>query len=213
MKNIKYILVVCIILISGNLLAQGQLEPIYFSGFIVDSKHSDPMVGVHLYIPKAGRGSTTNSQGFFALATLPGDSIVISYVGYKKHVLKIPEDRDESYTVVIELIEDNTMLPVVEVHPYPTEELFKEAFLALELEDEEMIRNMRENLNQRMMTILAMNMPMDANMNYKYQMHQSTVRLENRNTIPSLQLLNPFAWANLIQSIKRGDFKKDKWKK
>ncbi len=192
--------------------AQGQKQPVYFSGFVVDEVNSDPMPGVHMYIPKAGRGTATNSEGFFAMPTFPGDSIIISSIGYKKHYYVIPEDKRESYSVVIEMIEDTTALPTIEVFPYPTEELFKEAFLAMELPDEEKLRILRENLDQRVMTRLAYDLPMDGAMNFDYQMDRNVYRLENRTVIPTLQVLNPFAWARFIQSIKRGDFKKGRWK-
>lgn len=208
----KFIIIIAtlgLILSSLNTtLAQGQLEPIFVSGVIVDGKTSDPLPGVHLYIPKAGRGTATNLEGFFVLPTLPGDSIIISSVGYKKQYYKIPEDKSESFSVVIELLEDTTSLPIIEVFPYPTEELFKEAFLALELPEEEKIENLRRNLDQQIMTRMAINMPMDGKMNYRYQMNRDANILHNQTTIPTLQLLNPFAWARFIQSVKRGDFKR-----
>lgn len=208
MKKLQYIFLFSFLFVSGQLLAQGEKEPIYISGVVVDSQNSDPLPGVHIYIPKAGRGTTSGSEGFFAIPTLPGDSLIVSFVGYKRHFYKVPQDKSESFSVVIELLEDTTSLPVIEVFPYPTEELFKEAVLALELPDEELIQNMKGNLNPQTMTIMAMSMPMDANMNYRNSMMQNVYRLETRTSIPTLQLLNPFAWANFIKSIKRGDFKK-----
>jgi len=199
-------------LYAFNGFSQGARQAVLFSGFVVDAKNSDPVPGVHLYIPKAGRGVATNPEGYFMLPTLPGDSIVVSSIGYKNHYYIIPQDKLSSYSVVIELIEDTTSLPVIEVFPYPTEELFKEAFLALELPDEELRKNLEENLNQRIMARMAMDIPMDARMNYRHQMYQDIQFRENRNFRPTIQLLNPFAWANFVKSIKRGDFKKEKWK-
>lgn len=213
MKASKYFLFLSIVLLySLPSLGQGAREAVLFSGFVVDESNSEPVPGVHLFIPKAGRGVATNPEGYFLLPTLPGDSIIVSSIGYKNHYYIIPRDKLNSYSVVIELVEDTTSLPVIEVFPYPTEELFKEAFLALELPDEELRKNLEENLNQRIMARLAMDMPMDAQMNYRYQMYQNIQARENRYFRPTLQFLNPFAWANFIKSIKRGDFKKDKWK-
>ena len=162
---------------------------------------------------KAGRGTSSNSDGFFALPTIPGDSIIVSCIGYKTYYYKIPEQKTESYSVVIELVEDTTSLAVIEVFPYPTEELFKEAFLAMELPDEEKIQRLRENLDQKVMTRMAYSLAMDGTMNFRNQMYRDVYALENRTFNPSISLLNPFAWARFIKSIKNGDFKKDKWKK
>jgi hypothetical protein len=173
LKATKYFLLLFILLYTLPSFGQGAREAVLFSGFVVDEKSSTPVPGVHLYIPKAGRGVATNPDGYFMLPTLPGDSIIVSSIGYKNHYYIIPKDKLSSYSVVIELVEDITNLAIIEVFPYPTEELFKEAFLALELPDEELRRNLEENLNQRIMARLAMDMPMDARMNYRHQMYQA----------------------------------------
>jgi len=196
--------------ITFSAFAQGEFEPLILSGFVVSANDSEPMPGVHMYIPKAGRGTTTNREGFFVISTYPGDSIILSSIGFKKHYYRVPEDKFDGFSVVIELVEDTTMLEAVEVFPYPTEELFKEAFLAMELPDEQQLQNLRNNLNQQLITRLAIELPMDAKLNYRYSTYQDIYRLETRNNIPTLQILNPFAWAKFIQSIKRGDFKKKK---
>jgi hypothetical protein len=41
-------------------------------------------------------------------------------------------------------------------------------------------------------------------------MNTSINTMANRNFATTLPLLNPFAWAQFIQSIKRGDLKKKK---
>ncbi|NJO02651.1 MAG: hypothetical protein HC880_14055 [Bacteroidia bacterium] len=84
--------------------------------------------------------------------------------------------------------------------------------MALELPDEARLRALRENLDPQIMARMAYELPMDARMNFRNQMYQDVYRLENQTSIPTLQLLNPFAWARFIQSIKRGDFKKGRWK-
>ncbi len=212
MKTLKYIFLFIFLCALQQALAQGAREAILLSGFIVDAENSLPVPGVHVYIPKAGRGVATSSEGFFVLPCYSGDSLIISSIGYKKHYYVIPKEKVNNYSVVIELVEDTTSLAVIEVFPYPTEELFKEALLALELPDQEQMDRLQENLNQRVLARLALDMPMDARMNYRYQMYQNINAQETRFFNPALQLLNPFAWAKFIQSIKNGDLKKEKWK-
>jgi hypothetical protein len=213
LKNLKYIFLFLFVLVWVDFLqAQGENRVIIFSGFVVDGSNSEPIPGVHLYIPKAGRGAATNAEGFFAIGVVPGDSVVVSSIGFKKHFYRVPSDKSDNYSVVIELVEDVTMLPIIEVFPYPTEEMFKEAILATRLPDEERREALKENLDQITLTRIAMTMPMDASMNFRYSAMQDAIRLGNRTSLPTLQLLNPFAWARFIQSVKRGDFKKGKWK-
>jgi hypothetical protein len=117
--------------LSANLAhGQGKEHIIQFSGIIVGGDDSEPVAGAHIYVPKAGRGTSTNTYGFFSMPVMIGDSLVISAVGYKKQYYIIPKKLDQGYSVVIELLTDTTMLPIVEVYPYPTEELFKEAFFS-----------------------------------------------------------------------------------
>lgn len=212
MKNTS-LLILFILLSIQSSFSQGEKRPIIFSGFLVESENADPIKGAHIYIPRAGHGTSSSEDGFFAMPVYPSDSIIISSVAYNKQFYIIPEDKTDSYSVVIEMTEQTTSLPVVEVFPYPTEELFKEALLALELPDEEKIQALRDNLNQKIVTRLALTMGMDGNMNYDYYMKQSAISAGNRFFNPTLQLLNPFAWREFIQSVKRGDFKRGKWKK
>lgn len=211
MKNTTLLFLFILLSIQTS-FSQGAKRPIIFSGFLVESENADPVGSAHVYIPKAGQGTSSGEDGFFALPVYPSDSIIISYTGYTKQYYVIPEDKIDSYSVVIEMSKETINLPVVEVYPYPTEELFKEALLALELPDEEKIQALRDNLNQKIITRLALTMGMDGNMNYDYYMKQSAISAGNRFFNPTLQFLNPFAWAQFIKSVKRGDFKRGKWK-
>ncbi|TAF67734.1 MAG: carboxypeptidase-like regulatory domain-containing protein [Cytophagales bacterium] len=199
--------------LSPKAYSQGEQRLVLLSGVIVDGANADPVPGVHVYIPMAGRGTTTTAEGFFALPALAGDSIIISAIGYKKQYYIMPYKNTTSFSVVIEIKEDTTLLPIVEIFPYPTEELFKEAVLALQLPDEEKVQRLRENLERQFMFRAAVNVGMDGAMNYRTYMNQQYARMGNQNMYPTLSLLNPFAWAEFFRSVKRGDLKKDKWKK
>ena len=189
--------------------AQGTVV-IQFSGVVVGTDSTSGVAGVHIYVPKAGRGTTTNQYGYFSMPVLKGDSVVISAIGYHKQFYIIPGDKGQSLTAVIELTEDTTFLPTVEIFPYPTEELFKEAILALEL-PEQLDRN-SPNMGEDVLARMFRDMPMDAAMNHSYYMEQQFFQMHNRFSNPYYNnpLLNPFNWAKFIQSIKNGDLKKKK---
>lgn len=208
-KITQYILIASFWLVFQNGQAQGDTQALLLSGVIITGKKAEPVPGAHVYIPRAGRGTTSNKIGSFALNVVPGDSIAITSIGFKPHYYKVPKDKDENMSVVIELKEDVQLLDVVEVFPYPTEEIFKERLLALELPDEEVIQTLRKNLSQQILTNMAINMGMDAGSNHKYYVNQYAVNLGNRYMAPSLSLLNPFAWARFFQSLKRKKKKKN----
>lgn len=204
-----HLFLISIVLLFSSLTevkAQGKLSTIQLSGLVVDGDSSYGVPGVHIYVERAGLGTTTNAVGFFSLPALVGDTVTISAIGYQKQQLIVPRIQDRGFTVLIDLKTDTTFLPIVEVFPYSTVELFKEAFLALELPDDR-YKNMRKNLDPEMMTAMAMSMPMTSSMNQRYAMDQHINRTSNRFFSPSFSFLNPFAWAEFIKSVKNGDLK------
>jgi hypothetical protein len=188
--------------------AQGESSVIQLSGLILGEDSTAALAGANIYVPAAGRGTSTNQYGYFSLPVLAGDSVIISSIGYKKQYYLVPKDQRESLTIVVELQTDTTYLPGVVVFPFPTEEIFKEAVLALELPDQDQYDNMNENLNADLLARMFEAMPMDGSMNHRYFMNQQFDRLQYGSGPRPNPLLNPFAWAEFIKSLKRGDFKK-----
>lgn len=191
-------------------LGHGQEKPpkvVQFSGLVVEGDSLYGIPGVSVYTPKSGRGSITNSVGYFSFPVLEGDSVMIKSIGYKDKNFIIPKVEDDKLSIIIELMEDTLMLPAVEIFPYPTERLFKEAFIALKLPETE-IDNMHKNLNEQVLKRMLYTMDHDGSMNHKYYMRQQVERMENKMmAYPTMNLLNPFAWAKFIQQIKNGEHK------
>ena len=52
---------------------------IQLSGIVLGEDSVSGLPGVHVYVPKAGRGTSTNVTGFFSMPVLPGDSVVIAF--------------------------------------------------------------------------------------------------------------------------------------
>lgn len=188
-------------------MAQSERPVIQLSGIIVGEDSTSGVPGVHVYVPKAGRGTTTNLYGYFSMPVLAGDSVVFSAIGYRKQSYKVPGDKGNNITLIIELVTDATYLDEVEIFPYPTEELFKQAILAMNLPINEFEGS--DNLGPEVLARMLANSSFDASTNYKYYSQQQFNNMHNRYTYqdPRIALLNPFAWAQFIKSIKRGDFK------
>jgi|GEM_PF-35614 len=198
----------CSFLSIGEGWAQGNKESVQFTGVIIGGKDSSPIPGVYVMISKANRGVVTNEYGYFSLSVLPGDSIMFSSIGYKKKYHVIPEKTEKTYSVIVDLQEDVTQLSPVTIYPYPTEEIFKESFLAMQLPDEKDQQNMRRNLNKEQMNWMLSKSGMSANENFRNYTNSSLNYNANRNFNPTWNFLNPFAWAQFIKSVKNGDLKK-----
>ncbi|MFW5759406.1 MAG: carboxypeptidase-like regulatory domain-containing protein [Cyclobacteriaceae bacterium] len=208
---VKIILVFALAFTSISFANAQEREIIQFSGVVIAEDSTTAIPGVHVYVPKAGRGTTTNRLGYFSMPTLTGDTVTISAVGFVRKSLVIPRNvEDQAYSVILTLREDTTYLEEVQIFPYPTEELFKEAVLALQLPDQQQYENLRDQLDPATMAAMSRQIPNDGNMNHRYFMQMQNQQWNDRFGLRSNNLLNPFAWAEFIRSIKRGDFKKEK---
>ena len=183
---------------------------VQFSGVVVGADSTTGVPGVHVYVPKAGRGTTSNLYGYFSMPALVGDSVIISAIGFERILYVIPGDRGENITEFFELKTDTTYLEEVEIFPFPTEKDFKQAVLALQLPSNNFSQ---DNMGAEVLARIAETLPMDGREAYRGFVNQQFYTAHNRflyNPNPTSALLNPFAWAELVKSIKRGDFEKKK---
>ncbi len=221
MKNLSTVIGVVLVFMSlggffSTAQAQGQENQITFTGFLTSGKTNEPLPGAYIYIPKAGKGVLAATNGYFALPVFPGDSIIFSYVGFKTQYHIIPRRlTDLTYSAVVALQEDVKVLAEVKVYPYATEELFKEAFVNLKLPDEKERENLARNTSPEAMMRQAATMPMSALANHQNFVNQQFFGRESiigRSATPTFAFTNPFAWANFIRSVKRGDLKTKEWR-
>jgi len=189
---------------TNDVFAQKEKKIVQFTGVVVDTETNQGIPGVHIFAPKGGRGTTSNPYGFFSMAVLEGDSMLISAVGSEKEVIKIPVLPEDKYnfTVVLSLKPDTTYLPELEVYPFPNEQIFKEAVLALQLPNQQDLNNMQRSMDQRMLNRMYRNLNMDGNNNYQYYMSQQANANNQKYQTSSLSLLDPFAWNRFIKSLK-----------
>ena len=176
-----------------------QQNIIQFSG-IVTGENQAQLPGVHIYVPKSGRGTTSNIYGYFSMAVLVGDSMVFSSVGYEKYSLVIPGG-NERVNVLVNMIVDTTYLDNVDIMPFLSEENFKLAILALELPDVD--EEIYSRLDGAALAMMIQNAPYDAAMNARYYLNQQIYYQQDKFMPRSNPLLNPFAWAQFFKSLKK----------
>ncbi|MCK8494160.1 MULTISPECIES: carboxypeptidase-like regulatory domain-containing protein [Spirosoma] len=219
-QSLKHILLgLSLLVLSGlftDTFAQGQDRQVTFTGFLTGGRNNDPLPGAYIYIPKAGKGVLSAPNGYFALPVFPGDSVIFSYVGFRTQYHIIPSRlADLTYSAVVALQEDVKTLAEVKVYPYATEELFKDAFVNLKLPDEKERENLAKNTSPEAIMRQAATMPMGALANHQNFVNQQFFGRESvigRSQTPTFSFTNPFAWANFIRSVKRGDLKNKEWR-
>ena len=195
------LLSVIFIALALDVNAQGDKKIVQLTGIIVD-EDSVGLAGAHIYVPGAGRGTSTNVYGYFSLPVLAYDSVLITYIGYEKQYYVVPDDQGENITIVIKLTPDPTQLDPIVVFPFPTEEMFKEAVLALQL-PEEREYNLRDLYGDEAMAQMLRNTPYDGAMNFRYYQDLQFDATHSRYGYVQNPLLNPFNWAKFIQDLKK----------
>tara|TARA_R110002020_G_scaffold228543_5_gene439346 strand:- start:23865 stop:24515 length:651 start_codon:yes stop_codon:yes gene_type:complete len=184
-----------------------EKKVIQLSGIILNADSTDAVAGVNIYVPKKGRGTSSGRFGYFSMPVLEGDSIIFSFIGLKKQTFKVPESvESDRISLILTMQVDEIALAEIEVMPYPTEEEFKQAIIALNVVDPMSIS--RANMSPEMLLRWAESMPASGNENFRY--FQQTQAQQNQDLYGprTLRLLDPFAWGQFIRSIKRGDLKK-----
>ncbi|KAA3439767.1 carboxypeptidase-like regulatory domain-containing protein [Rufibacter hautae] len=204
---------VVLLLLSGISLTsahgQGAKKVIQLTGVVTAGDSLLGIPGASVYIPKAGRGTNTNEYGFFSLPVLAGDSVVFSSLGYAKQSLVIPQSFErDSYSIIIEMLEDPTALPEIRVFPYATFRDFTQAVLAMKSPVEDIDKE--SAMSQQILNQMFRNTPMDANSNHRNYMNlqnQQQMRRGGYNPGATNPLLDPIKWYQVIKAIKNGDFK------
>jgi hypothetical protein len=192
------LLLVVFSLVSLDSSAQQQKRIVQLSGVVIDTL-SGPVPGVYVYVPKAGRGTATNHVGFFSMPVVVGDSIVISSVGYQTQYYIVPATSNEYETIIVSMVQDVTYLKEVEIVPYPTEEVFKEAVLALNLPAN---RIDERNMNAELLALMLKTTPMSGPQNQKYYLDQWAATQNDKYMPVTNPFLNPFNWVKFFNGLK-----------
>lgn len=205
----KFLPVACIIVMMyalslNSASAQQGNEPniVQLSGLVM-SADSTGIPFVNIYNPRTGRGTASNLKGWFSHPFIAGDEVVFSVIGFKNRAVVIPGDVGEKFTLIMVLEEEVTELAAVEINPFPTEEIFKEAIMAMNLSEqqESVLRNFEPSVVQEL--IRTMPIEGSADLNYRYMMNQQFQNLQNSAGPRTNPLLNPFAWGQFIKSLKK----------
>lgn len=197
-----------IFLAPSHAIAQDEKDRkvIQLSGIILNADSTDAVPGVNIYVPKKGRGTSSGRFGYFSMPVLEGDSVVFTFIGLKKQSFKVPEKvENDRISLILTMQVDEIALAEIEVMPYPTEEEFKKAVIAMNVVDPMSIS--RSNMSPEMLLRWAESMPASGAENYRYFQQGQMLQNQDLYGPRPLRILDPFAWSQFIRSIKRGDLK------
>ncbi|MCF8304141.1 MAG: carboxypeptidase-like regulatory domain-containing protein [Bacteroidales bacterium] len=203
------ILFITALIFPANGQEEGNSGLIQFSGVVVAADSLNPVPFTNIIIKNTNRGTSTDYYGFFSFVAQEHDTIMFSAVGYKKSKYVIPDTiTSNRYSLIKVMSPDTLTLDETVIYPWPTKEQFVQAFMDLDVPDDDLERA-RKNLAKAEMKERVRNYGMDGSMNYTNYMNQQTSKLYHIGQPQPISLLNPFAWAEFIKAWKNGEFKRD----
>ncbi|MCB0538889.1 MAG: carboxypeptidase-like regulatory domain-containing protein [Chitinophagales bacterium] len=184
-------------------------EIIQFSGYILTP---DTLMGIpfaSIKISGTNRGTMSNEEGFFSFAAKEGDTILFSCIGFKDSKFAIPTDLQTNKYSIVKLMTTNTYyLDTVRIYPWPTKDMFKQAFLSLDKAEETDTDRALRNLEREYLKEMGENLAYDGRENSNYYLRSEARKFYYAGQAPPQNIFNVFAWAQFIEAWKRGDFKR-----
>ena len=192
---LKFNLLVCV-LVFATVYAQNNVVQI--SGVIISEENDSivPLPFAHVLNKTRNEGTLSRIDGYFSLPAMPGDTIVIEYVGYQPWTLIVPDTDKVFYVVKLE--PDTITLQEAVVYPWPSPEQFKQAFLALQLEEPSYVQTLSpEVLNK--LAYEPTETPPELAQAQTFAQH--TQQFYYYRQLPS-SFVNLWAWAKFFQWLK-----------
>lgn len=213
----RFVIYICLFLISfggiSDLYAQDR-KIIQFSGLITSPGSDLPVA--YVTIKNSSFGNQTfisNNDGYFSFVAHVGDVINFTSVGYDPVTFTIPDTKDDKFTAHIRMRSLVIELPAVTPFPWASYEDYLTEFMAMNT-GVDPVANARKNISPQAMAALARIVPRSAEeiQSYNSKQRHNIMNNKNINQRYNNPLLNPFAWAELINQIKRGDYSREKLK-
>jgi hypothetical protein len=170
-----------------------------------------PVPLAHILVKHSYWGTISDYNGYFSFVARQNDTIIFSAIGFKNQQFVIPDTiSNNRYSMIQVMATDTIYLSETVIYPWPTREQFKEAFLNLDIPDDD-ITVARNNLSQVDLMRRSLVIQSDGSLNYDYLVTQRTDRLYYNGQTQPITILNPFAWAEFIKAWKEGKFKRKKY--
>jgi hypothetical protein len=212
LKKIIFTLILLLTpLIAGRAQVTDKHSLIQVNGIITDDQNN-PVPRASIISRKIRRGTISEQTGIYSLISLPGDTVFVSALGYKRVIFKVPDYLEgRLYKKDLSLVSDTISIEGVSIFPWKTYQEFKRDVLANKPVITPQIRNMYDNLASIKATLestpaygvtpeAGFRMAMQQQGNYNY----------TRGQTPYNNLLNPFQWAKFFRGVKNGLLKNEK---
>lgn len=200
--------IIIFLLIGFFSSAYGQRDDLIQLSGMVKDEYEQPLKFVHIKILNRRQGTISDQNGLFSFIAEPFDTIQFSSVGFKKAIFVLPDSLPEPHlNIDVYLARDTIAIQEAVIYPWKTYEDFKDAFLALELPDDDYERARKNIAIMKTQIILADDATPSENFRYVMQEQYEKTMVQGLQ-YPVIKLFDPLAWGRFIEAVKRGDFKK-----
>lgn len=189
-----------------------QEKAVILSGLLLDKDSKAPVEAARIINPMAGKGSVSNEKGIFTLRVVAGDSLIIRSPQYRTAFYKVPNNQVESYSITLMLEEAVEVIAPIQVYPYSDERSFKDAFLNIETETEE-IKAMKQNLDKGKLQDAARQSAQDSKSSTQQQLRTQSQQPITNSSLPTLNIFSPTAWREFSKQVKQGKNEKERKEK
>ncbi|MFH1160775.1 MAG: carboxypeptidase-like regulatory domain-containing protein [bacterium] len=189
-----------------------EYELVQFTGITITADSLTAVPYTKIIVKTTREGTISDGMGYFSFVAHIGDTILFNALGYKPASFIIPDTiRHNRYSLIQLMTADTLTLAAAIIFPWPTYEDFKEAFLSTRIPDDDR-EIARENLKAAQLQMMADQVPMDGQMNYRNYIENQASKLYYFGQQQPFSIFNPFAWAQFIKAWKEGKFKRKEYK-
>ncbi len=211
----KHVVYIIVALVGWQALSAQEIL-VQWTG-VIRNDLLEPIPFAHILVQKDYRGTVSDPQGMFTIITYPSDTLFISCVGYKARKIPVPNITNSDsrhYIHDIILNPDTIMLSEVVIFPWKTYKEFKDAFMALNLPEDDLQRAYRNiAVIQEQIYNALLNRSASPTTNFRDVMASKHNRMMNYGHMyQTYSIANPLAWAQFFQAIQNGDFKKKEYR-
>jgi hypothetical protein len=189
---------------------QQDEDLVQFSGIVRDLQHRT-LPYVNIIILNEKRGTSSDQRGMFNFIVHPNDTILFSHMGHKGTIHVIPDSlAGQQYPADIFMVSDTFQLEEVRIYPWKTYQEFKEAFLALDLPDDDEERAYQNiALIKTQIKMNRSGMTPSPTIAFREVMRQEYNQLYTAGQSPYYTIFDPLRWAKFFESLRNGDFRQD----
>ena len=143
MKNcfISFVFLSLVIFVKAQNDSVDNRKLIQFSGVVVESVNLQQLPFTNIMIKNSNRGTVSDAYGYYSFVAQTNDTIMFSYVGFQDAFFIIPDTLSNNRYSLIQLLNQDTItLKETIIYPWPSREDFKEAFINLNIGEDDFIR-------------------------------------------------------------------------